>query len=213
MGLGRLLREPRGEVPGPIRRPRRCRAGGGAVQRSGVRWACRAARAHPEGPRLRSRRGGHSQAHARPRQGEAGQLHWHVLRDDGQARRIAPRGRGHHRGHARLHRAAALPRALRRPLHRCWHRRAARGDLGRRHGHGGPAAVLRGVQHVPEPGVRPGQPGLRAAPGPGGVLHRPGRDHRQRRAVASRDPRHGAAHQGFRGWWCWPRRRFRSWSG
>ena len=70
--------------------------------------------------------------------------------------------------------------------------------VGGRHGHGRPAPGRRRLLDVPHPGLRPGQPRRRPAPPAGGLLPRPGRHHRRRRAVAPRRARHGAAHQGAR---------------
>ena len=95
-------------------------------------------------------------------------------------------------GHAWAHRTAFLPGSVPRTLLRRRHRRAARGDVGGRHGHGRIAARRGGVLHVLQPGVRPSQP-RRRPPRLSGRLHaRPGRHHRRRRAEPPRDPRHGA---------------------
>ena len=94
-------------------------------------------------------------------------------------------------GHARADRTAFLPGSVPRALLRRRHRRAARGDVGGRHGHGRTAARRGGVLHLLLPGLRPGEPRRRPARVPGRLHARPGRHHRRRRAEPPWDPRHG----------------------
>ncbi len=96
------------------------------------------------------------------------------------------------RGDARAHGAAPLPGPLPGPLLRRGYRRAARGDVGRGHGHGRLAARGGGVLDVLVASLRPGQPRRRSPRLPGRLRARPGRDHRRRRAVAPRRARPGA---------------------
>ena len=93
-------------------------------------------------------------------------------------RRVRPTDRGHHRGHARPHRAPALRGRVPRPVPRRGHRRAARGDRRRRHGHGRAAPGGGRLLHLLQPGLRPGQPRRRAARPARGLRPRPGRHHR-----------------------------------
>ena len=91
------------------------------------------------------------------------------------------------------------------PVLRRRHRRAARADLGRRAGHGRAAPGGRGVLDVPQPGLRPAADGRGAAPPGRHARARPGRRHRQRRAVAQRHVGPVAARRRARA--CgWPRR-------
>ncbi len=81
------------------------------------------------------------------------------------------------------------------------HRRAARGHLGRRAGHGRPAPGGGRLRDVPEPRVRPDPARRGAAQAARHVRARPGRDHRPRRPEPLRrlgllDPRRRAGHAG-----------------
>ena len=76
---------------------------------------------------------------------------------------------------AAARRAGPVRRAVPRPGLRRRHRRAARGDLGRRARDGRAAPGRRHLRDVPEPRVRPGADGRRAAPAAGDVRARPRR--------------------------------------
>ena len=102
-------------------------------------------------------------------------------------RRAAPRHRRAQRRDARPDRAVPLRAAVPGPGLRRRHRRAARGHLGRGPGHGRAAPGRVHLRDLPQPRLRPGAHGRRAAPPAGDLRPRPGRHHRQRRAVA---PRH-----------------------
>ena len=82
--------------------------------------------------------------------------------------------------------AAALPR----PHLRRRHRRAARRHLRRRAGDGRPAPGRRGLRDVPQPGLRPGADGRRAAPVRRHLRARPRRGHRRRRRLPQRHVGH-----------------------
>ena len=132
--------------------------------------------------------------------GRRGRLHRGVR--PGPAGRGPPPPRaGRHLGrHARPDQAdgdaAGVPRAgLRRR-----HRRAGRGDHGRRHGPPGAAAGLRHLLDLPPAGLRPGDHGRRPAPAAGDLRARPVRHHRRgrllpprrlRRHLAAGDPQPG----------------------
>jgi 1-deoxy-D-xylulose-5-phosphate synthase len=83
--------------------------------------------------------------------------------------------------------AAMLHRRLLSRAHlRRRNRRAARGHLSCRYGHGWPAPGRRCLRDVPQPGVRPGVDGRCAAPLRHHDHARPRRRHRRRRAFAQR---------------------------
>ena len=90
-----------------------------------------------------------------------------------------PERGGHHGGHAAAHRARGVAREVPGPGLRRRHRRAARGHLGRRHGHGRLAPGGRRVRHLPQSRLRPAADGRRPALLPGDVRARPGRRHRR----------------------------------
>ena len=73
---------------------------------------------------------------------KAGLVHRCLLRGHRRRRAQAARGGGHHRRHARLDRAPALRRGVPRAPVRRGHRRTARDDRRRRHGHGRPPPVV-----------------------------------------------------------------------
>ena len=113
----------------------------------------------------------------------------HRLRrgDGARSRRQRAGRRRDHRGDAGPGRAGAVRRDVPGPGLRRRHRRAARGHLGGRAGHGRAAPGGRGLRDVPEPGLRPGADGRGPAPAAGHLRARPGRRHRRRRR---QPPRH-----------------------
>ena len=128
-----------------------------------------------------------------------------LLRGHRRARR-APRGR--RRDHRRDD-APGRPRRLRREVPRAHlrrrHRRAARRHLGRRPRDGRAAPGLRRLRHLPQPCLRPGADGRRAAPVRRHLRARPLRRDRRRRREPQRhvghvDPPGRARASG------WPRR-------
>ena len=204
---GDVLR-PRPEVPRPGRRPRPGGAGEGPAQREGVRRRGDRARGDREGPRLRARGQQRARPDApdrpdrpgdRPAAGEGPELDRRVRRRAGEDRR-RPRGRRRdHRGDAALDRAGQVRRGVPGPLVRRRHRRAARGHLGRRAGDGRAAPGRRDLLDVPQPRVRPGADGRRAAPPAGDAGAGPRRHHRPGRAEPPRHvgpvaAGHGAGH-------------------
>ena len=104
----------------------------------------------------------------------------------GRRRPGAARRRRDHRRHARPDRARRLRPRVPRPVLRRRHRRAACRDLRCWPGVGRHAPGRRRVRDVPEPGLRPGAHGRRAARMRGDVRPRPGRRHRRRRPLAQR---------------------------
>ena len=101
------------------------------------------------------------------------------------------------RGRRRDHRRDAAPgrpdqvrQGVPRPGLRRRHRRAARRRLGGRPGHRRPAPGRRGLRDLPQPGLRPGPDGRRAAPLRGDLRPGPGRRHRHRRRLAQRHVGH-----------------------
>ena len=132
----------------------------------------------------------------------------------------APRRRRDHRRDDAPGRARQVPGPVPRAHLRRRHRRAARRDLRGRARDGRAAPGGRGLRDVPQPGLRPGADGRRAAPLRRHLRARPGRRHRRRRrqpqrhvghvgppgrarAAAGRAPRRGpaarAAQRGGRG--------------
>ena len=178
------LRGPRAEVRRAGRRPRpgggRARAGPGEeVQRPGDR-----ARDHPQGVRLRRRGAPRGRPvppgrAVRPRLGRAGPQGQHldqrVHRRDREDRPAPPGRRGDHRGDDAPGRAAPVPGPVPRAHLRRRHRRAARHDLRGRPRHGWAAPGGRDLRDLPQPRLRPGADGLRAAPVRGHLRARPGR--------------------------------------
>ena len=113
-----------------------------------------------------------------------------LLRGDRRPRR-PPRGRRrHHRGDD----APGRPRRLRREVPRAHlrrrHRRAARRHLRRRAGDGRPAPRLRGLRDLPQPRLRPGPDGRRAAQVRRHLRARPLGRHRRRRRQPQRHVGH-----------------------
>ncbi len=192
---GAVLR-PRAQVLRPGRRARHRGDGVGAAPGPALRRAGDRARRHPQGQRLPARRERRGRADAQPgrvRPGDraahraaVGRLDQRVRRGDGGARGPPAGRRRDHRGDARPHRARAVRRGLPGALLRRRHRRAARAHLRGRARHGRAAPGRRGLLDVPQPGVRPAADGRGAAPQGRHAGARPGRGHRQRRAVAQR---------------------------
>ncbi len=177
------LRGPRPEVRRPGRRPRPRRHGAGAVpgqalRRSGHRARASPARASgttpPSGTRPTSstpRGPSTSRPARRPRRGGSGPTS-SPTRWSGSAA-AASDVVAIDRGDDAPGRAAQVRGPLPRAHLRRRHRRAARRDLGRRAGHRRPAPGGRGLRHLPEPGLRPGADGRRAAPVRGHLRPRP----------------------------------------
>ena len=199
------LRGPRPEVRRPGGRARRGGGGDRAGRRPQLRRPGDRALHHREGPRLRA--GGAARAgpvppdrrrpvdRAKPAAGRS----WtsRLRRGAGRGRRGAVRRGGDHRGHARPDRAGGVREGVPGPGLRRRHRRAARGHLGGRAGPGRAAPGGRGLRDLPQPGLRPGADGRRAAQAGGHLRARPGRRHRRRRAQPQRhvgpvDPPGGA---------------------
>ena len=78
----------------------------------------------------------------------------------------APGRRRDHRRHAAPGRPGRVRQRVPRPDLRRRHRRAARGDVGRRPGHRRPAPGRRGLRDLPQPGLRPGADGRARCTGP-----------------------------------------------
>ena len=97
------------------------------------------------------------------------------------------RRRRDHRGDDDPHRPAPLRRRVPVPRLRRRHRRAARGHQRGRPGLHRPAPGRGGLRHVPQPRLRPGAHGRRAAPRRRHLRPRPGRRHRPGRR---QPPRH-----------------------
>ena len=105
-------------------------------------------------------------------------LHRRFLARPAGGGRRGPSHRCAHRRHARPDRTAGFPGALPRSLLRRGHRRAARGHVGRRHGHGRVAARGGRVLDLLVTRLRPGQPRRGAARLPRGLRAGSGRHHR-----------------------------------
>ena len=113
-----------------------------------------------------------------------------LRRGDGRARRRAPGRRRDHRGDALPGRPRPVRRGVPRAHLRRRHRRAARRHLRRRPGDGRPAPGGRDLRDLPQPGLRPGADGRRAAQVRRHVRARPGRRHRRRRRQPQRHVGH-----------------------
>ena len=174
-GAAEHVLRPRTQVRRTDRRSRRGRrraraAAGQAVRRPGAR-----ALPDEEGQRLqgrrRSRRGpvpcGRQDRRpdgSGPRRSRCGQVDRRVLRGTGQAWRARRARGGDQRRHDPPHGTRPLRGRLSRSLPRCRDRRAARGHHGGRAGHDRPASGGRALLHLPQPRLRPGSDGRRAAP-------------------------------------------------
>ena len=113
-----------------------------------------------------------------------------LRRGDGRARRGAPGHRRHHRRDALPGRAGPVRRGVPRAHLRRRHRRAARRHLRRRPRDGRPAPGRRDLRDVPQPRLRPGADGRRAAQVRRHVRARPRRRHRRRRRQPQRHVGH-----------------------
>ena len=181
---------------GPGRRPRhrgrRARAAPGQAA-SAARSSCTAS---PEGPRLpagRGRRGRPLPRRRRDRPGDrpaarrAGTVVDLRLRATRWSRSARERPDVVGITAAMLHpgRAGQVRRGVPGPGLRRRHRRAARDDLRRRAGDRRPAPGGRGLRDLPQPRLRPGADGRRAAQVRRDLRARPGRRHRRRTAPAT----------------------------
>ena len=177
------------------RRPRSRYAHQDARECPRAEGAAAAARRHPQGLRLRARRG---RPHSLPRRPEVrpGRRRHRQAADQARVyagvRRLALRPRGarparrrDHAGDARRLRTRPLFAGIPRPLFRRRHRRAARGDVRRRPRLRRPEAGGRDLLDLPAARLRPADPRRRAAESARGLRHR-SRGHRRRRR---RDPR------------------------
>ncbi len=171
-------------------------AGEDAGQREGAQGPAAPARDHPEGLRLRARRGRPDPLSRREQVRSGGRLRAEA---GGEAvvhadlRRLAARHGGRrpapgrdHAGDARRLGARALLAGVPGALFRRRHRRAARGDVRRRPRLRGHEAGRRDLFDVPAARLRPADPRRRAAEPAGGVRDRPRRHRRRRRRDAHR---------------------------
>ncbi len=160
-------------------------------------FGCAGARArdHEEGVRLPAGRAGREGLPAPGARGRAcrapggraqADLVGGVRRRAGGDRRAPPRRGRADRGDAAPHRARPVRARVPGPGVRRRHRRAAGDDLRRGPGHGRSAPGGGDLLDVPEPRVRPGADGRRAAPAPGHDRARPGRGDRPGRRQPQR---------------------------
>ena len=193
------LRGPRPEVRRTGRRPRPGGHGAGSrpgkeVQRPGDR-----ARDHPQG--LRVRRGRTARGRPVPLTGpvrrrhrggnpEGPDLDRRVRRRDRAPRRAAPGAGRDHGGDDPPGGARQVRGPLPRPILRRRHRRTARRDLGGRACDGRAAPRRRPLRHLPEPSLRPGPDGRRAAQVRGHLRARPVGSDRRRRGQPQRHVGH-----------------------